>query len=637
MNSTSTSKPQNPQRFCDLVMKGGITSGVVYPEAACELARAYCFRNIGGTSAGAIAAAATAAAELGRGTEKGGFRLLGTLPQFLAQKPGGAPNPNLFYFFQPQKETKAVFDTCVAALGGGKSAVLRVLVAACKAFWSYVLLGAIPGLAFTIWACTQTTGLFLGFCVLLGLGLALLFAAALAGAGFYLQVTKRIPANFFGLCTGLEGGPASPGVALTPWLAGFLNTLAGRSPDATPLTFGDLWGTRDPMAPRAVNLEMMTTCLSHGRPYRLPFRDDDDVRENRQFFFRVDEFDKLFPEPVMEWLKKNPRAPKDAAARLRETEYLQAGYYPLPEPCDLPVIVAVRMSLSFPLLLSAVPLHAIDYSRVTEKDRVLERCWFSDGGISSNFPVHFFDSPLPRWPTFAITLAGKHPDYPPDFYLPKNNSAGTEHWTRFEGDPEEPSKVIPGLAQLTGFLGAIMNAMQNWSDNTLARLPGFRDRIAVITLSKEEGGLNLNMPEKRITDLSARGKGAGAEFVARFATGTSASKLNWPNHRWVRLRAGLAAIEENLLRLEYSCAEPLNNDLPYDVWMKETENSNVPSYPWVADGQGGNWRAQRQLAEDTLAALRRSAQALKPGAAGSAPLADGSPRPRAELRVRPRV
>jgi predicted acylesterase/phospholipase RssA len=637
MDSTSTNEPQTPQRFCDLVMKGGITSGVVYPGAACELARAYCFRNIGGTSAGAIAAAATAAAERGRGTEKGGFRLLETLPHFLAQKPAGAPNPNLFYFFQPQPQTKAVFDTCVAALGGGKSAVLRVLLASCKGFWPYVLLGAIPGLAFALLAWNQASGLFLGLCILLGLGLALFLAAGLAGAAFYVQVTKQVPSNFFGLCTGLEGGGTSPGLALTPWLTGFLNTLAGRSPDAAPLTFGDLWGTRDPMAPRAINLEMMTTCLSHGRPYRLPFRDDDDVHENRQFFFRADEFEKLFPSQVVSWLKEHPRAPKDESARAREAEYLRAGYYPLPDPCDLPVIVAVRMSLSFPLLLSAVPLHAIDYSRTHEKDRVLERCWFSDGGISSNFPVHFFDSPLPRWPTFAITLAGKHPDHDPDFYLPKNNSAGTEHWTRFERDPEKPSKVISGVAQLTGFLGAIMNAMQNWSDNTLARLPGFRDRIAVITLSKDEGGLNLNMPETRINKLSARGMGAGAEFVARFATCTSPSKLNWPNHRWVRLRAGLAAIEENLLRLEYSCAEPLNNDPPYDAWMKDTENTNVPSYPWVADGQGGNWRAQRQLAENTLATLRRCAQALKPGTAGSAPLAEGAPRPRAELRVRPRV
>src|SRR4051794_13522651 len=98
-----------PTRYCDLVMKGGITSGVVYPLAACELAKGYRFKNIGGTSAGAIAAAATAAAELGRASATGGFTLLRTLPAFLGTKPGGAPYPNLFYFFQPQAGTKPLF------------------------------------------------------------------------------------------------------------------------------------------------------------------------------------------------------------------------------------------------------------------------------------------------------------------------------------------------------------------------------------------------------------------------------------------------------------------------------------------------------------------------------------------------
>lgn len=50
-------------RNCDIVMKGGITSGIVYPRAVSELAKSFHFKNIGGTSAGAIAAAATAAAE----------------------------------------------------------------------------------------------------------------------------------------------------------------------------------------------------------------------------------------------------------------------------------------------------------------------------------------------------------------------------------------------------------------------------------------------------------------------------------------------------------------------------------------------------------------------------------------------
>lgn len=42
---------------CDLVMKGGITSGIVYPLAIAEIAKAFRLRSIGGTSAGAIAAA----------------------------------------------------------------------------------------------------------------------------------------------------------------------------------------------------------------------------------------------------------------------------------------------------------------------------------------------------------------------------------------------------------------------------------------------------------------------------------------------------------------------------------------------------------------------------------------------------
>src|SRR5437762_43484 len=71
---------------CDLVMKGGITSGVVYPRAACHLAERYHFRNIGGASAGAIASAFVAAAELGRGKPDAGFDKLYQLPDELGTK-----------------------------------------------------------------------------------------------------------------------------------------------------------------------------------------------------------------------------------------------------------------------------------------------------------------------------------------------------------------------------------------------------------------------------------------------------------------------------------------------------------------------------------------------------------------------
>ncbi|MGF1664545.1 MAG: hypothetical protein ACFCVG_19135, partial [Kineosporiaceae bacterium] len=50
----------------DVIMRGGTASGVVYPLALCEIARAVRLRSLGGASAGAIAAATGAAAELGR-------------------------------------------------------------------------------------------------------------------------------------------------------------------------------------------------------------------------------------------------------------------------------------------------------------------------------------------------------------------------------------------------------------------------------------------------------------------------------------------------------------------------------------------------------------------------------------------
>ena len=66
---------RNPEKLeCDLVMRGGITSGIVYPRAIAKLAETYNFRSIGGTSAGAIAAAATAAANLAPTTATIAFR-----------------------------------------------------------------------------------------------------------------------------------------------------------------------------------------------------------------------------------------------------------------------------------------------------------------------------------------------------------------------------------------------------------------------------------------------------------------------------------------------------------------------------------------------------------------------------------
>src|SRR6185436_6372079 len=90
---------------CDLVMRGGIASGLVYPRAIAKLAETYDFRSIGGTSAGAIAAAATAAAALGRRNGEDHFQSeIRELPETLAEKRIG--KTVLERLFQPQLEMR---------------------------------------------------------------------------------------------------------------------------------------------------------------------------------------------------------------------------------------------------------------------------------------------------------------------------------------------------------------------------------------------------------------------------------------------------------------------------------------------------------------------------------------------------
>lgn len=105
-----------PERNCDVVMKGGITSGIVYPEAIHELSRRYRFRSVGGTSAGAIAAAGTASAEVGRRRgDATAFNRFATLPMQLSEpvRPGGSSR--LFSLFQPQAATAPIYHSFVAA------------------------------------------------------------------------------------------------------------------------------------------------------------------------------------------------------------------------------------------------------------------------------------------------------------------------------------------------------------------------------------------------------------------------------------------------------------------------------------------------------------------------------------------
>jgi len=651
-----TTDPVNtppPNRFCDVVMKGGITSGVVYPLAVARLAERFKLKNIGGTSAGAIAAAAAAAAEFGR--DKGGFDLLKKLPDFLSDAAPDGQNTNLFAFFQPQKSTRRPFQVLVAALDAsslsrGIQCVLFALV--CQYWWA-ALLGGLPGLGLMWLEWLANAGPLTGVNLLLGLALSLVGAVLFPAIEFSLEFTNNVPENFFGLCTGMseafydadKGAPPLCGQPLTSWLTEYLNHAAGRKKDEPLLRFGDLWGTEDPNAERRINLEMMTTCVTHGRPYRLPFRDDKDLNENR-FYFCAEEFKLLFPKRVVDWLLSHPRPPTGKTARERaesiasREELAKRGIFPMPAPADLPVVVAVRMSLSFPILLSAIPLYAVE-RRQDQSGENPEHCWFSDGGVCSNFPLHFFDSALPRRPTLSINLAEKPSGTPADELqpvMPDNNEAGKqERWNRFELNEtiESGTKKIvrekTGFGKLTGFIGALMKTMQNWTDNTQSRLPGFRDRIVHVPLTPEEGGLNLNMPKSRIEALTGRGKQAGETLLDHFADSPIHTEMTWKNHRWLRMRAMMASLEKLIEQTDNACAHPEGGDVPYDQWIES--GFEGPSYKWAN-------KTQRDVAQRTLSAMRAIARDWREAMTtqgNPVSAADGAPRPRAELRPRPQV
>jgi len=124
MTDTIPDTGDTGRRFCDLVMKGGITSGIVFPTAVAQLSTQYRFRHIGGTSAGAIAAAGAAAAEFRRATDPVqpgyGFAELARLPGFLGGRPGQG-HSRLFRLFEPVPAARRHFAILAAMLNARAS------------------------------------------------------------------------------------------------------------------------------------------------------------------------------------------------------------------------------------------------------------------------------------------------------------------------------------------------------------------------------------------------------------------------------------------------------------------------------------------------------------------------------------
>ncbi|MBT9465523.1 patatin-like phospholipase family protein [Hydrogenophaga sp.] len=632
MNTTANSNQPPVDRYCDLIMKGGITSGVVYPVAINRLSRKYRFKSIGGTSAGAIAAAVTAAAEYQRrnNDSSSGFERLARLPDELGQDIPEAGARRLLSLFQPQDGTHRLFSVLVNVLNSRStsSRIGNIVLGLLKAYWPAALLSALIAVAVGY--------LFAAWLASLLLGVILVFVSV--GMWLYRDVAGPLVVNGFGMCNGMPG-KASRTEAITPWLHRLIQEAAGR-PNGAPLTFGDLWrpkgATETPKAPGedAIVLKMFSTNLAHGRPYVFPLNElvdnadrETSFRSSERLFFNPDELRPYLPQDVHKWLVDHARNytaephrkgkdPSDARAKA-------LGLMELPPPHEFPILLAARMSLSFPLLFSAVPLWAINYDLPPGR-RDFHRCWFSDGGVSSNFPMHLFDGLVPRWPTFGITLEPEIEGRLNMIYLPQSYREGYgERWDLFDNK-------VDGIGRFGGFIGALVSTMQNWSDNSLSRMPGFRDRVVRLRLKPNEGGMNLNMEPENIEAMATRGAEAAEALLARFsnASESCAQATGWDEHRLVRLNVLLKMVEARAAGVVHALSPQCPHATPIETLIDAMLGTNAPGYEYpLASEQVQNLRDLINTLHSQMATLDKISHRPNPN-----PFV---PLPSPELRVRP--
>lgn len=663
---------------CDLVMRGGITSGVVYPGAVHELSKTYRFRSIGGTSAGALAAAITAAAEFGaRHGDPTTFDKVNAIPQELGGDVEG--QPRLLSLFQPQRRTRPLFRLLLGLLGRtasdadrDPSTLRRALAAGGALLGSFswpafvfagatalgflgllAILRALTGVAVDEWS-PDTAFLLL---LLLLVSLASAIGGALRAA--VTTAAKAIPANYFGICTGKGAEAQAP--ALTDWLHAKIQELSGRRVDEPPLTFADLRAAPGgPAGEPSIELVLITTNITQGISHSFPELE----AGAGPLFFDVRQMAEFFPESVVAYLKEagqwrqlSPRF--FSGARLQALA--QRHLFPLPDGPALPILLGARMSLSFPFLLSAVPLYAIRPADDEAAGFRVQTVWFSDGGLTTNFPIHIFDGPLPRRPTFAINLVYEDAELvatsdtaegqpqeqvatdqtmPPAPLDEVEAAALARVWMPDSNDKDRIARYVEfakpgksGLAHLGAFFMALFDTARNWGDTQLATYPGFRDRIVSVRMFPGEGGMNLKMPQEDILKLSLRGQMAGYLLAARFAGTTDgvdpqtgkAIRLSWDNHRWVRYRAFMAALESTLQRLSrtWSAAAPNGDFAAFFARCRQA----APSYNWSSRSQSEDAAART---DNLLALGARQACFDRDSGRGRAP------RPAFQLRGMPR-
>jgi predicted acylesterase/phospholipase RssA len=544
---------------CDLVLKGGAASGFVYSGTIVELAKSYRFQAIGGTSAGAGAAGVAAAAEYGRRSgnpEAWGIAGIEHVPEWAAERTAKGWT-RLKHLFGPDPETARLYEVVSAPFTAREGKVRKVLLAALCGYWvpavvGFLIAAVIAGATFWTLRASLTLWSALGIGAL-GLATAVLLVAGFIGWKIWTDLSQRVPANHFGLCSAKSEPSDAPDAApdkMTGWLYGLYQRLAGKPMD-DPLTFGDLWQAKRIEGEQGIRLSLMAVNLSLGRPVRITHDDEHQwLEEDEEYWFDPADFERLFPKVVVKAMLAAAEAEKGG----RSGRYLR-----FPRMARVPVIVGVRLSFALPILFSAVKLYKRDATRLPVErlagkavpEAALEPCWFVDGGVCTSLPIHLFDKPMPRWPTFAVNLRSIHPDaherggealrvwMDSDFATDPAHGLLREWWKRIDVDaiPGDPTRFTPvkPAEQIFRLMGAMFATAIGWVDGAQLRLATCRDRVAHVCLEKQEGAFNVDTDARAIKHLAELGTSGGAKLAEHFHKGTH----GWPKHRAVRYLAAM--------------------------------------------------------------------------------------------------
>lgn len=565
---------------------------MVYPRAIAALSKRYRFRGLGGASAGAMAAAAAAAAELGRQTGHAeAFEALALVSEDVAKQ------DFILGLFPPQAKARPLVRAGMAwrrlvrgrgwgrlpLAAAGLFATLYARVLAIWVGWGLGLLLVAAGMWPTVHFIRSESGPGVWWAVLVlliavGLGTAVgLTGGVIWHLSGLMRWLNKGAESHFGLSTGREAG-----WGLVDWLDCLYQELAGR-PQGTAedlITFGDL-------AEQQVDLRMVTTRLDAGHPIILSASATDGRgRRASPVVFSAVELERLFAPHVVAHLV--------AHAGTLAPISLPPGYHRLSLGATLPVVVAVRMSLSFPVLLSAVPLYTISdeafaHARTTGEGQIaveqLHRVWFSDGGIAANMPVSLFDDWLPSRPTLGITLRDGRPQ-------------GGDDGVRLlqPGERVDARPAPRAIHSLWDFIASVVDSARSYRDNDQSAMASYRERIVQVYLSSNEGGLNLDMQPQVVRELAARGGRAG---------GILANDFDFRQHQWVRLRLLLGHLEENLGRLWVD----LDPELGFEAWVDQLLSEQLAfresDAAWYRPGNEA-WLAEARTRLEPLYALMQA-------------------------------